>query len=411
MLDKQRLEHLINSCNIVYRSTDQDIIVLDETGNVKKEYTQTSTPKFISDFIHFDYEKIIDHLSKTRPDCILYYSNTLELSYICIGLFSKTHFDGVVVLGPFIQKSPDLLWIDEIIRFNKLEESLKSPLKNYIRSLSVFDIEKVKSIGTLLMNMISHEIKHSKSIYNEDIQQFNKDEKIDKTIDEFNYIEKSFELESRMINALKKGDYEAAMDIKSDSHLMLNIENYINNDSLKSAKWLLFSANVLYSRAVIDAGVHPVTADSLSRNYSKLINKSSNIKNLMPLSNKMLSDYCNAVIIARSNNYSFIVSKAVTFIKFNLQEQISLKDIANYLHVNPSYLSTLFKKETGSSVTTYIQKERVDEAILLMKKHSSMTVIASKVGFSDPNYFTRIFKKTVGLSPTDYYKKQKKSSL
>ena len=71
--------------------------------------------------------------------------------------------------------------------------------------------------------------------------------------------------------------------------------------------------------------------------------------------------------------------------------------------VSESYLSSLFKKETGTTITDYINSTRIRQALILLNT-SSLPIgeVASRCGFLDSNYFSRIFKKQLGLSPREY---------
>lgn len=100
------------------------------------------------------------------------------------------------------------------------------------------------------------------------------------------------------------------------------------------------------------------------------------------------------------------VKQAIRFIEEKYMEECGLAEVAAHVHLNPSYFSNLFKKETGESVTAYIQNLRVKKAKLLLKS-TDMKVfeIAQAVGFNDSNYFTHMFNKIAGLSPKEYRKR------
>ncbi|WP_082451629.1 helix-turn-helix transcriptional regulator [Paenibacillus ihuae] len=76
--------------------------------------------------------------------------------------------------------------------------------------------------------------------------------------------------------------------------------------------------------------------------------------------------------------------------------------------LNASYLSQLFKKETGLAVSDYIQRERIEEAKRLMKL-PGITLIATRLHFNDQNYLTKVLKKYTGKTPRRY--RQKKGNL
>lgn len=75
-------------------------------------------------------------------------------------------------------------------------------------------------------------------------------------------------------------------------------------------------------------------------------------------------------------------------------------------------MSQLFKKETGVTITQFIQQEKVDEAKKLLELTSEpITAIATKLNFYDQNHFIKIFKRYTGLTPKKYRNKNKFDAL
>ena len=101
-----------------------------------------------------------------------------------------------------------------------------------------------------------------------------------------------------------------------------------------------------------------------------------------------------------------IISAALDFIKTNYASKISLGLIVKHCYCNKAYLSHLFKKEMGITITEYINRYRVEHAKHLLDiTELTVTQIACEVGFSDPSYFSRVFKRIQGVYPTDYRKR------
>ncbi len=97
------------------------------------------------------------------------------------------------------------------------------------------------------------------------------------------------------------------------------------------------------------------------------------------------------------------VQKAMDFIRKNIDKDISRTDIAEAIFLNPEYLSRLFKKETGGALVDYILSEKIRMAkSLLSDTNIPVSLIASKVGYSNFSYFSQVFKKSTGLSPMEY---------
>lgn len=121
------------------------------------------------------------------------------------------------------------------------------------------------------------------------------------------------------------------------------------------------------------------------------------------MQHEMVYAYSNLVKNHSMKNFSLLVQKVITLIDSDLTADLSLSTQANLLNVNASYLSALFKKETGSTLTEYVSKKRVEHASFLLASTSlQIQAIAQACGIYDVNYFTKMFKKITGKTPKEY---------
>lgn len=99
------------------------------------------------------------------------------------------------------------------------------------------------------------------------------------------------------------------------------------------------------------------------------------------------------------------LQSVVSYINNNFQTDLSVQSIAKQFFVNISYLCQIFKKETGYTITEYINKLRIEQARSLI--HSGelpLGEICERVGFTDYCYFNKVFRKIMGKSPLQYSK-------
>ena len=98
------------------------------------------------------------------------------------------------------------------------------------------------------------------------------------------------------------------------------------------------------------------------------------------------------------------VERAKDFIARNYGDgDLSVETLCSYLHLSPTYFSTLFKRETGQSFTACVTERRMNEAARLLRDTEEKTyLIARKCGYDDPNYFSYVFKRHFGTTPTKY---------
>ncbi|MNY53294.1 Arabinose operon regulatory protein [compost metagenome] len=73
------------------------------------------------------------------------------------------------------------------------------------------------------------------------------------------------------------------------------------------------------------------------------------------------------------------------------------------IHFNPSYLSRLFKQESGINLSEYIDDVRIEKAKgMLTSEEMKIAEVGARVGYETPHSFTRFFKKKIGMTPLEY---------
>jgi len=99
-----------------------------------------------------------------------------------------------------------------------------------------------------------------------------------------------------------------------------------------------------------------------------------------------------------------VVETVKTYIDKHYKEELELNRLAETVFLTPSYLSKLFKTETGETITDYIISVRIEHAKDQLSKDNGMKTyeIGERVGYPDPAYFNKVFKKIVGMTPKEY---------
>lgn len=170
-----------------------------------------------------------------------------------------------------------------------------------------------------------------------------------------------------------------------------------------NTKNMLIIFNTLCRKAVERGNVHPVYIDDLSTRLGILINDARTPGELEQIESDMIHKYCLLVRNYSMKNYSQITQRCITYIDFHYAETLSLSFFADMCHVTKSYLSTLFRKETGTTITDYIHNVRIRHALVLLNSTAlPVHAIAASCGYPDINYFIKIFKRLNGTSPKQY---------
>ncbi|MDR3300697.1 MAG: helix-turn-helix domain-containing protein [Candidatus Accumulibacter sp.] len=101
--------------------------------------------------------------------------------------------------------------------------------------------------------------------------------------------------------------------------------------------------------------------------------------------------------------YARPVRKAMRYVEACCTQSLSLERVAEQVHVNPSYLSTIFKKETGQNFSDYLIGCRINEAKRLLRESNlKIAQISYAVGYTDNKHFSKIFTKSVGIKASAY---------
>ncbi|MBQ7933752.1 MAG: AraC family transcriptional regulator [Lachnospiraceae bacterium] len=214
-------------------------------------------------------------------------------------------------------------------------------------------------------------------------------------------LEHRYAVENDFLQAVTQGNvHKAEMSVNglSGSHMEQR-----TTDSLRNTKNYTIIMNTLLRKAAEKGSVHPLHLDRISSDYARKIEMLTSQEACYRLQKEMVRKYCLLVKNHSMKNYSLLIQKAITRIDSDLTADLSLKTIAALLNVNPSYLSNQFKKETGNTLTDYVNKKKVEHAILLLNSTPlQIQTIAQHCGIPDVNYFTKLFKKYIQKTPKEY---------
>lgn len=99
------------------------------------------------------------------------------------------------------------------------------------------------------------------------------------------------------------------------------------------------------------------------------------------------------------------IREAKNYIRLHYKDALTLEKVSGVVDLNASYLSALFKKETGKTFLEYLTKVRMDKAKEMLKEtNETISAICQEVGYSDTKYFVKCFQKYTGLKPNQYRK-------
>ena len=214
-------------------------------------------------------------------------------------------------------------------------------------------------------------------------------------------IELTYQTEEALMYAIAHGKAQRAHEILSRFSLA-DMEKR-SAIPLRNFKNYLIILNTLMRKAVQQGGVHPIYIDRTSSVIAHRIEQCTSLEDGYRLMEDMIHKYCLLVKNHNMNHYSQPVRSVLLQIDSDLSGDLSLQAHAQRLSINASYLSALFKKETGTTLTDYVNQKRINLAIYLLNiSDMQIQTIAQYCGIPDVNYFTKLFKRTVGKTPKEY---------
>ena len=116
-----------------------------------------------------------------------------------------------------------------------------------------------------------------------------------------------------------------------------------------------------------------------------------------------LEDQAFRDISSEDREESSVIADMKRFVKEHIEEKIGRNEIAEAMNFSPDYVSRIFKKETGITLTEYISRCRIERAKELIDEgQESIGMIAERLGYSSFSYFSEMFKRQTGYLPSSY---------
>ena len=234
-------------------------------------------------------------------------------------------------------------------------------------------------------------------------------ETIDKQVAYLEYINREnsfhhhrYDSEMLQYEYLKNGDMRA---IAEAERMIRSIETgHLSDDPLKNLFYLCICNITLVTRFAIEGGMDAEKAYNASDLYIRKYDKARSTDEIYAIHSEMISYYTKAVAAAKKANvYSKPVIQCMEYIQFHLHESIEVSSLAEIVNLNRSYLSVLFKRETGVALSEYVLLKRMEAAENMLKYSDfSLSDISEILHFASYSHFAKIFRKYYNTSPKAY---------
>lgn len=111
---------------------------------------------------------------------------------------------------------------------------------------------------------------------------------------------------------------------------------------------------------------------------------------------------CDLMQSRQLKDYSQLITQVKLYIEQNLNTNLTVNSCAKAVHISPSYLANLFKKETSMTLASYIANVRIEKAKEWLMEGIQVQLISAQLGYEDRPYFSEMFKKHCGVTPSTF---------
>lgn len=407
-INKEKLADLVSSFNACIGLPMQ---VLDENGKVLEhygaqcQYCKHFTAHLSTKDTCAQIHATAGHRAMTLGEAYIFSCHS-NLCHIVFPLSKNEHLFGSVLVGPFLMNQPDSTMILDIGK-RYTDFSMEDLMTLYDDTSEIPQVEpaKVTEISKLLYFLFSNLVTDAKEqlVINQAklYQQARISESIHMYKQEDIYPDEyPFEKEQELLHKVKIGDLKQSRALLNDllGYVFLATGNSI--DVVKNRSLELCS---LLSRAAMESGAPPNQILKINNHFIKNLQNYNTVEDLCYSLGEILTTFVESLFPTVTSKNNKIIQDAMSYISANYASNLTLNDVANYVHLNPAYLSRIFKQVCGSSFKEYLTMIRVEESKRLLKNTSySLLDIAIATGFEDQSYFSRVFKKQTGLTPKQF---------
>lgn len=221
-------------------------------------------------------------------------------------------------------------------------------------------------------------------------------------------IEQRYQASRKYLPLVIEGDFESVKQIidsaPRDPNIYLDFAARNPNNAEENLREVALITNTMLHITLLSTQVPFIVLHGISTHFGRTI-RSTSIDQFISgeLFYSMFRSYCEISREFNRERYSPTVDSIVNYIFYNLQNPITLGQIAEALNFSPAYINRLLKKETGYSTVQYIKQKRISLAKTLLKlSNLPLEDVAISVGYMDYNYFCRVFKQVENMSPAQY---------
>lgn len=222
---------------------------------------------------------------------------------------------------------------------------------------------------------------------------------------EYSFTHSPVEKELEFYDCVKSGDIDGVK--KLITPLGGSGSGILSEDPIRNLKYHFVINIAMMTRFCVEGGMEMETAYTLSDLYIMKADKCRSENEIHRIHSESILDYTMQMKkISRGNIYSKPVIMTMDYIYNHLHSKISAAEIAGSVSLSTAYLSRLFHREVGVTISTYIAVKRVETAQNMLKYSDYTSLdISNYLAFASHSHFISTFRKYTGMTPNEFRKK------
>lgn len=210
--------------------------------------------------------------------------------------------------------------------------------------------------------------------------------------------------ELEFYTAIQSGNMQKVAHLCQESLSEKSGLGTLSQTPLQNIKFHFVITTALIARYCIEGGMELSVAYNLSDFYILKADSCNSIEEISALHPAMCLDYTKRMkTLHKQKITSKPIAECIDYIYDHLHTRITINALAEHVNLSNSYLSRLFKKETGLSVSKYISTKKIETAQnMLIYSDCSLAEISTTLAFPSQSYFTETFRKQTGFTPSQY---------
>lgn len=335
------------------------------------------------------------------------YFCSLSLMHWVSPLIADGVIKGGLVCGPVLAYKPEDLLVEGFGKQYKHTDVQRKRFRNQMKNLPYVDPSRVNSLSELLFITASHLSDINYTVI-EQGQTIKQQSEINSYIQYIKTMECNPEQKNRypidkereLLRQISNADIQGA---KKTLNEILGSVFFSSGNDFEVIKSRVLELVVLLSRAALEGGADVEQIFGLNFQYLNRVHSFTTVEEISYWLSTIMVRFSNLVFTLKSIKHTDAIYKAIHYMSNNFTKKITLEDVSAEIFLSSAYFSKIFKEQTGSNFSQYLNKLRIEKSkSLLRNSRIPLVDIAGMVGYEDQSYFSKVFKKITGNSPGKY---------